>query len=152
MFLTFLTRWIHVAAMAVLLGGSLLMWVLSFRTRPDEANTRSLITLLVAEKYEVLFWIALGLLALTGVGNLGAYGRGLPAAASPWGVKLTWKLLAILLLLLFSLLRTLLVARLRPAGDSMQPASQQAMFRHFYALTTVFSLVILYLGLSLAHG
>lgn len=118
--LSLAVRWLHVAAAATLLGGALLVWALTWRTAPGSAET----LLLTAGTYEWGFWGAVGLVVMTGVGNLGAFGGALPGPETTWGARLAWKLLAGVMLLLLSLVRTLLVARLlhqRHAGLSLLP-------------------------------
>ena len=66
----------------------------------------------VAQRYEWIFWIAIGVQAMTGVGNLGAFGQNIPAATTPWGARLTVKLVAVLALALVSVPRTLAIAAL----------------------------------------
>lgn len=96
-------RWSHVAAMATALGGALLVTAVVWRK--DARGS-------LAVAYERMFWAAAGVLVMTGVGNLGAFGRALPEPASEWGSALTVKLLAVAALLVISLPRTLVVLRL----------------------------------------
>jgi hypothetical protein len=70
--------------MAAILGGALLVWWLGARRHRADAG----LVLDVAERYEWIFWAAIGLQVMTGVGNLGAFGEALPASASGWGMKL----------------------------------------------------------------
>src|SRR2546425_1148155 len=92
--LSLFVRWAHVAGMAAILGGALLVWWLGVRRKGANAG----VVLDVAERYEWIFWAAIGLQAMTGVGNLGAFGDALPASASGWGTKLIVKLVAVLAL------------------------------------------------------
>src|SRR5688572_17506372 len=87
-------RWAHVAAMAIALGGALLVAVIVF-TRRDSAGA-----LAAALAYERLFWAAAGVLVMTGVGNLGAFGRTLPEPRTEWGSAVTVKLAGVAVLLL----------------------------------------------------
>src|SRR3979411_3458407 len=72
--LSLFVRWAHVAGMAAILGGALLVWVLG--TRRARANAGVVVG--VADRYEWIFWAAIGLQVMTGVGNLGAFGDALP--------------------------------------------------------------------------
>ena len=66
--LSLFVRWAHVAGMAAILGGALLVWWLGVR------RDRAEVVVGVAERYEWIFWAAIGLQVMTGVGNLGAFG------------------------------------------------------------------------------
>ena len=151
-FLSFLTRWIHVAGMAALLGGSLLLWIFSARWKEEPSGQYSRVFLQVAASFEILFWSAVGLLVLTGIGNLGAFGAGLPGLETAWGRNLALKLGLVLVLALFSLPRSLLVARLEIAEETAGFTRLRPLFLRLYAATTILSLAILYLAVSLAHG
>src|SRR6266852_7202901 len=116
--LSFLIRWVHVAAMALLLSGAILLWGLSAKFKGLERSEQNWLLLFVAERYEFLFWIAMGLIVMTGVGNLGAFGGDLPTSQTAWGQKFIIKLAFVLVFILLSLVRTLLVARLSMARDA----------------------------------
>src|SRR5207245_11041734 len=81
-----------------------------FRSAARRPPLDDRLTTRVAERYEWIFWAAIGLQVMTGVGNLGAFGNALPPPESAWGTKLTIKLVAVLALALFSVPRTLIVA------------------------------------------
>lgn len=138
-----IVRWAHVAGMAAILGGALLVWWLAARRPPldDRLTTR------VAERYEWIFWAAIGLQVMTGVGNLGAFGNALPPPESAWGTKLTIKLVAVLALAVFSVPRTLVVAA-RSEADTTPHLSLPLL----YGITTVIVIGILGLAVWLAHG
>jgi uncharacterized membrane protein len=147
-FLSVVIRWLHIGAMAFALGGALLLWVLNTRIRFIEtldAPTR----LTISEMYEFFFWGAIGILIMTGVGNLGAFGQGLPNPNSVWSSKFVIKLTLVLLLILFSLMRTLFIARLRAAHASL---ASPRVLPFLYAITTFGLLTILFVAVSLAHG
>jgi hypothetical protein len=84
---------------------------------------------------------------MTGVGNLGAFGNALPPPESAWGIKLTVKLVAVLLLALISVPRTLAVAA-RSEADTLPRLSLPLL----YGSTTVFVIGILGLAVWLADG
>lgn len=146
--LSFWVRWVHTASMGVLLGGTMIMWVEALGRQPGGAG--GLLSPL-AERFEMIFWLALGVQVITGIGNLGAFGAGLPQPASAWGSKLILKLVLVLGLFLLSLLRTLIVARLRRLGA---PATQrlQRLGAGLYGATTLVLAGIVLLAVSLAHG
>ena len=81
-------RWIHVAAMATAFGGAITVFALS--TRPGAAPASAVMA--VAIRYEWLFWAAAGVLAMTGIGNLAAFGAALLGPSTDWGATLTLKL------------------------------------------------------------
>src|SRR5690554_5042215 len=102
--LAFVMRLLHVAGLALMLGGALLLWAGAVRLAlPAGPGTRPLLFSL-AERYEYAFWLALGLQVITGIGNLGAFGAGLPAPASAWGGRLNAKLAVVAVLFLWSVL------------------------------------------------
>ena len=136
-------RWAHVAGMAAILGGALLVWWLSAGRSRSEAGT----VVGIAERYEWLFWAAIGLQVMSGVGNLGAFGAALPGADSSWGTKLVLKLVAVLALAIASVPRTFIVAAMAAEGRG---ASR--LLPALYAGTTLYVVAILGLAVWLAHG
>lgn len=141
--LSLFVRWAHVAGMAAILGGALLVWWLTARRSRVEDG----IMVQVAERYEWIFWGAIGLQVMTGVGNLGAFGDALPAAGSAWGTKLVVKLLAVLALAVLSVPRTLIVAVMAVKGRPLP-----RVLPVLYAGTTAYVVGILGLAVWLAHG
>ena len=141
--LSLVVRWAHVAGMAAILGGALLVWWLTARRSRVEDG----IVVHVAERYEWIFWGAIGLQVMTGVGNLGAFGDALPAAGSAWGTKLLVKLLAVLALAVLSVPRTLVVAVM---ATHRRPLPR--VLPALYAGTTAYVVGILGLAVWLAHG
>jgi hypothetical protein len=140
-------RWLHVAAMATALGGA--VTVLALATRPGADSARAVLA--VAVRYEWLFWAAAGILVMTGIGNLAAFGAALLGPSTEWGATLTLKLGLILLLVFLSLPRTLAVARIGLSAGSDGGESIAAL-RNLYAATTAAFVVILALAVWLAHG
>lgn len=147
-----LIRWAHLAAFALLLGGAILLWGLSRTSRALEPAEHGRLMLLAAERYETLFWAAIGLIVATGAGNLGAFGGALPGRETVWGLRLTIKLAAVLTFLLLSLLRTLLIVRLNAAGESATSISVSRFLGTLYMGTVLFTISILFLAIVLAHG
>lgn len=131
-------RWVHVVAMAVALGGSVLLAMAARSTPPT-----------VALAYERAFWIAAGILAMTGVGNAAAFGLGLPGPASAWGATFTVKLVGVLVLVLLSLPRSVVAAQLAHAGatDDLLP-----VLRYLYAATALWLIITLALAVWMSHG
>ncbi len=146
--LSLVVRWAHVVGMAAILGGALLVWWLT--ARPLRTDTDGDTRLEIAQRYEWIFWAAIGVQAMTGVGNLGAFGQGLPASTTAWGVRLTVKLAVVLVLALLSLPRTLAVAVLmnRPAAVS----GRLQVVASLYGATVMLVLVVVVLAVWLAHG
>lgn len=141
--LSLFVRWAHVAGMAAILGGALLVWWLGVRRKGANAG----VVLDVAERYEWIFWVAIGVQAMTGVGNLGAFGDALPASATGWGTKLIVKLIAVLALAVLSVPRTLAVVAM--AGVKRP---QPALLSVLYGGTAIFVVGIAGLAVWLAHG
>jgi hypothetical protein len=129
--------------MAAILGGALLVWWLGVARKGADAG----IVVDVAERYEWIFWAAIGLQVMTGVGNLGAFGQALPPSASGWGTKLVVKLVAVLALAVLSVPRTLAVVAM--AGVK-QPRS--GLLSALYGVTTAMVVGIAGLAIWLAHG
>lgn len=136
-------RWTHVVAMAVVLGGAALLWVLSIRAEPTAARAVTW----AAVRYEHAFWAAVGVLVMTGVGNLAAFGMQLPSAGGEWGTAMLSKLILVLALATLSVPRTLAVARVAGAGDVADVG-----FGWLYGATTLAVLVILALAVWASHG
>lgn len=138
-----LIRWVHVLAMAVLLGGAALLWGAlreGYRENHEPA-------LHAATTYEWLFWAGAGLLVVTGIGNLGALAPAIPAVGTVWGRTFTVKLLAVVVLLVGSLPRTMAVAL---AAGASSPSTDR--LRAAYATTALYLLFVVALAEVLAHG
>jgi hypothetical protein len=129
--------------MAAILGGALLVWWLGVRRSRVNAG----VVLDVAERYEWIFWAAIGLQAMTGVGNLGAFGDALPASASGWGTKLIVKLVAVLALAVLSVPRTLAVVAM---AGTKRP--QPDLLSALYGGTSLFVVGVAGLAVWLAYG
>jgi putative copper export protein len=138
-------RWLHVLAMATAFGGAITVLALSTRPRPESAAA----VVAVAVRYEWLFWAAAGILVMTGIGNLAAFGAALLGPATDWGETLMLKLGLVLILVVLSLPRTLAVARMSASGPS---AGVVIGMRNLYGATTATFGVILALAVWLAHG
>jgi putative copper export protein len=138
-------RWLHVTAMATAFGGAITVLALSTRPGIDSASA----VVAVAVRYEWLFWAAAGVLAMTGIGNLAAFGAALLGPATDWGMTLLLKLGSVLALVVFSLPRTLAVARM--SAGPIAPSVVIAV-RNLYGATTGAFAAILAMAIWLAHG
>lgn len=140
------TRFVHVLGMALLLGGSAALWgALRWYARPKRAFA-------LAVRYEWLFWGVVAVLVVTGFGNVGAFGRGLPGPNSAWGRTFTVKLLGVAGLLAGSFVRTVLVER---CADLAAPGVRRAALvrlRVGYGATAWYLVGLLALAEVLAHG
>ncbi|WP_204959885.1 hypothetical protein [Salinigranum salinum] len=140
-------RWLHVLAATVAVGGSVLTWVLLRidlgSPGPPDAPP-AVVT--VARTYEWLFWAAVGTLVMTGVGNLGAFAPTLPGGR--WRTTLDVKLGLFVVVLVASVVRLRLLARLPPSPD---PATKWTL-RRAYGATAVGLVALLTLAAVLAHG
>ncbi len=141
------TRWLHVAAMATAFGGALT--VLALSVRPNGGTAAAVLG--VALRYEWMFWGAAGLLAMTGIGNLAAFGGALLGPATNWGTTLLLKLGSVLALVILSLPRTLAVARMS-AQTRATAAGSVVTLRNLYGATASAFAVILAFAIWLAHG
>jgi hypothetical protein len=142
-------RWLHVAAMATAFGGAITVFALSARAARNAALDAALVE--VALRYEVMFWLAAGVLAMTGIGNLAAFGSGLPVSRTDWGTTFVLKLGFVIVLIVLSLPRTLAIARLRRKSPPLT-AALQGRFRAMYGGTSAAFAVALGLAVWLAHG
>src|SRR6478672_8957603 len=106
--LWFAMRYVHVASIALLAGGALLLMTCAARASavPEMQTFIS-----VAVAYEWIFWAAAGVTVASGVGNLGLKGDGLLGAKTGWGTALSIKLALVLTLLAVSLVRSEVVIR-----------------------------------------
>jgi uncharacterized membrane protein len=132
-------RLVHVLGMAALVGGSAATW---YALRTDLPHS-----LRLATRFEWLFWASLGLMVVTGVGNLGTLGP--PAPETRWGTILTVKLLVVLAVGLGSAVRSLAVGRLRARGAD---AAARGVLRRLYAATAWSLVLVVGLAEVLAHG
>jgi putative copper export protein len=142
-------RWLHVAAMATAFGGALTVFVLSARTR-NGALDSALVE--IALRYEFMFWLAAGVLAMTGIGNLAAFGTGLPLSRTDWGMTFMLKLGFVLGLIVLSLPRTLAIAGLRRSASGPLSDALRSRLRAMYGGTGAAFAVALGLAVWLAHG
>ncbi len=145
--LSFWIRCIHVVSMAFLLGGALLLWATSSRKPPLDEQNR--LFLFLSHRYELFFWLAIGVQVITGIGNIGSFGTGLPGPASPWGVKLILKLSAVMIFVLLSLPRSIFIDRV---SNLQLPTSNFQSSRRLYVFTALFLAGIVVGAEYLAHG
>lgn len=129
--------------MALLVGGAAFAWGY-YRWLPDRPQSDS--RQAVAAGYEWLFWGAMGVMVMTGVGNLGALAPGLPGPETSWGTTFTVKVVTILGVLVGSVVRTLAVTR--PADAERNPQWCQRA----YGVTALALVGLLILAEVLAHG
>jgi putative copper export protein len=99
-----------------------------------------------AAVYEWGFWIAVGLLAMTGIGNLAAFGAALPGQQTDYGGRLLTKLAAVAVLVVFSAWRTLVVAR-----GVHRLGRMNRLIRTLYGITAALAAGVLALAVRLAH-
>lgn len=127
-----IVRLLHLLAVALVVGGA---FVAAAAMRKSTGSD-GLIAL--ARAYEAVFWVGVGLAVMTGVGNLAVAG----GRIGPWSIVMGWKLAVIGLLILFSMVRTLVVAQ-APAPSRLAKA---------YALTAGAFTIVLAMGVWLAHA
>lgn len=141
-------RLVHLLAVTLFLGGSMLLW-LGFH-RATAANETAVV-LATAESYEWLFWGAVGLVVATGVGNLGALAPGIPGPATDWGGTLAMKLPVVVLFLVGSVVRTVLVDSIDRVPVSHNAAIRRRLARS-YGVTALYLVGVVALAEVLAHG
>lgn len=128
---TLAVRWVHLVALGVVLGGAVLLAATD--RAPPELVTR----------YELGFWLALGALVVTGVGNAGAMAPAVPGPETRWGRLFAVKLVAVLLFVAFSLVRTGVV---RDRTPETVPA------RGWYAVTAGWVALLAALAVVMVRG
>lgn len=148
--LSFWIRCIHVVSMAFLLGGALYLWAAASGKLPLDEHNRLLLYL--SHRYELFFWLAIGVQVITGIGNIGSFGTGLPGPASPWGIKLILKLSAVLIFILLSLPRSIFIDRSSAAGIAAGLCIPAGRLRRLYVFTALFLAGIVVGAEYLTHG
>jgi hypothetical protein len=147
--LWFAVRYVHVASVALLSGGAMLLSVLCFLSKPGgDADA----AFAAAPLYEWAFWSLIGVTVVTGVSNLGLKGDGLMGPTTMWGQALTMKLAAALLLLALSLVRSDFVIRCSAVRHAGASDRARAILGSLYGTTVAVLLGALWIGLGLAHG
>ena len=133
-------RWLHIIAMATMLGGAVLVsWLAT------AATSNALLS--VAVRYEQLFWVGIGVVVMTGVGNLGAFGLSLPPPITTWGGTFMAKITLVAVVVVLSLPRSLVVARIASGARA-----STRMLRWIYGATAGGIAAIAALAVWLAHG
>ena len=132
----YLIRAVHTLAATYVAGGAAALWL----SWPHLSTTAGAIA------YERGFWLAIGLLAATGVGNLASFAGGLPAPDTRWGTSFLIKLSVLVVLLLLSAWRTLVVAR----GPRVI-APHSSRLRVLYGATAILAVAIVSLAVRMAH-
>jgi uncharacterized membrane protein len=159
--LTLPLRTLHVLGVAVLVGAATALWY-GFRPAAAGENADSSLFRL-ARAYEWAFWAIVAVVIVTGIGNVAAYGRGIPGPTTEWGLVLTAKLVAIVGLLVLSVLRSLLVDRAssrdsiegNASGQRARSVAGSFLARRLgrgYALTALYLAGVVVLAEVLAHG
>lgn len=149
---TVVVRTVHVLAVALLVGGGATTWWLVRQRSLGVGPGGSPLALRVARTYEWLFWGAVGLVVLTGVGNLGAMAPGVPDPSTAWGRTLAVKVAAVVVLLVGSVPRTAAVVRLSDRERRGRGSSLAKRLSVAYGSTTLYLVGLLGLGVVLAHG
>lgn len=138
-------RTLHVLTVTVLVGSTVTLW--------HGYRTAAVTDMAAARRYEWLFWGALGVLVLTGVGNLGALG--VPGPTTGWGRTLLVKLLVVVGLVVGSAVRTLVVVRADEhsgIGAAETSAALRGTLGRAYGVTAGVLLALVVLAEVLAHG
>jgi hypothetical protein len=144
----FAVRYLHLAAVALLAGGALIIAAGCF-VRVADSETDPLHP---ASLYEWIFWLLIGVVAVTGVSNLGLKGDGLLGPSTSWGRALSTKLGVVIGLLALSFVRTDFVIRCGGAAPGVVPVRARAVAGWLYAATVAVLLGAMWIGLGLAHG
>jgi putative copper export protein len=135
-----LLRMVHVVTAAIVVGVPVTLAVVLCSSPPAEVIAR------VGGPIERLQWAALGVMVATGVGNLAAFGGGLPSFDSRWGRTLTIKLAMVVGLLMVSAVRTFVVA------THSMPRTAPQRLSDWYAITGAAAVAVVVAAELLAHG
>lgn len=148
-----IVRTVHVFGMAIALGGAVLARGILHRFSQSETDADAESSIAVCRTYEWLFWGAIGLVVMTGVGNLGALAPAIPATDTRWGVTFTVKLGALLAFLFLSAARTLAVARMSIEFDERSSTPRIGhRLRVLYGTTAVYLAALLVIAEVLVRG
>jgi hypothetical protein len=145
----FAVRYVHLASVTLLAGGSFLACALCASSRAVRGSGAALAA---AVLYEWAFWSIVGVTVATGVSNLGLKGAGLLGPGTSWGTALSIKLGGVLLLLALSLVRSDFVIRWKAVTDDGTVARGRIVLGALYGFTLAVLLAALWVGLGLAHG
>jgi hypothetical protein len=135
--------------MAVAFGGAALLAAVAWDRAAGVERARAVVA--VAARYEWAFWLAIGLLAMTGVGNVAAFGAALPAPSSSWGAIFIVKLVFVIAAATLSVPRTIAISLLGSEPNAV-PERVLETVRFAYVATSLALATILALALWLAHG
>ncbi|OLC52084.1 MAG: hypothetical protein AUH85_17780 [Chloroflexi bacterium 13_1_40CM_4_68_4] len=135
--------------MAVALGGATLVFALALGGAGRDVPRRTLLE--AALSYERTFWAGVGLLAMTGVGNLATFGAGLAPPESAWGATFLVKLSGVIAVAALSVPRTLAVAQLVAREIPLDRSRLRTTLRVLYGTTAGALAGILALAVWLAH-
>ena len=150
--MSFIIRCVHVMAMALVVGGSVVLCAMCMGNRGGEELEPGGAVLRLATRYERIFWSVLAILVLTGVGNLGAFAGHLPTRETLWGRKLLIKLFCVLALMVVSCVRTSVIAHYGYIHGERLEGWARKMIGGAYAVTVLVAVAILTVALLLAHG
>ena len=147
--LVLLARCLQGLALAVALGGTLLIWRRSRFAPGQDPVAYRLRVLHLAARYERWFWLSLGVVLLAGLGSLA-----LASGSSPPPAGLSWPLVVAVLVLLVFLalagLRTISLIQLSLAGDNASPRNLR-LFPLLYGGTGLALIGLACLALVLAR-
>lgn len=123
-------RWIHFVGLATILGGAI---AVALPPTPS---------IVLARRYEYIFWGAIGLVVVSGIGNVGYLAPSVPEFGSRWGQLFALKLLVVFGLIVMSLVRTgIIVQTLDESPD-----------RRWYALTALWTILLVAIAVVMVRG
>ena len=143
--------WLHVIAAAAWLGAMIFLSLVLIPTlrAAGDAELRRRVVRASATRMRALGWVALGLLVLTGIGNLAGRGFDLSDVGwrlwqGPFGHALVWKLSFVGVVLLLSAVHDF---RIGPRAGSVDPESAEG--RRLRATASWMGRINLLLGLAI---
>lgn len=142
---------LHLVGMAVLLGGALMVALVPVGAGPASDDPAGSL-LGGAARYERLFWVIVALQVLTGIGNAGMLGSAMPGPATAWGGLFTVKLALVLAVLVASLVRLGVVARIIGTPGARMTERGCRLLRSLYLGTALFFGAVVLLAVRLVHG
>ena len=140
-----LIGWLHTLGMGVLLGATALVWAIH---RTERLELPPPVAVQLAATYEAVFWAGAGVVVVAGVARLG------PAleAGTAGVTSLAAYLVALLVVLAGSLIRSFGVAELRRGSLPEEPAAVLARLQRSYVVTAAALLVVAVLAEVAAGG
>lgn len=141
-------RWIHVVAVALVLGAVVFEMLLWFFHNQKGGQ----IEVGIIQLNNMVLWIALGIVILTGASNLGAFGEAVPNPESIWGKLFIGKMIGVAIFLGLSFIRSCRWDGFQLVSVSSQPHKVKVIQASLYIVSLFLVLGLIGAGVLLSHG